>query len=322
MKISTPLLRSVFVISSLFLAAPVAAQEGKPISVVATFSIIGDMVKRVGGDAVKLTTLVGPGGDAHIYQPTPADAASLSKADVLIMNGLDFEGWIKRLIQASESKAVTTIATRGVLPLKADEHEDEGHDKHDKHDDKKSDDHAGHDHGAFDPHAWQSIQNAIIYVDNITNALAKAAPVNATYFYKNRAEYVSELRALEAQIKKLVQTIPPEQRTVVTSHDAFGYFAETYGLSFVAPQGLSTESEASAQEVANLIQQIRKEKISAVFIETITDNRLLEQIASETGASIGGTIFSDALSPASGPASTYLKMMRHNTITIAKALGS
>ena len=322
MKILKVLLGSVFVISSLFLTVPVAAQEGKPISVVATFSIIGDMVKRVGGDAVKLTTLVGPGGDAHVYQPTPADAASLSKADVLIMNGLDFEGWIKRLIRASESKAVTTIATQGVLPLKADEHEDEGHDKHDKHDDKKSDDHAGHDHGAFDPHAWQSIQNAIIYVDNITNALAKAAPVNATYFYKNRAKYVSELRALEAQIRKLIETIPPEKRTVVTSHDAFGYFAETYGLSFVAPQGLSTESEASAQEVANLIEQIRKEKISAVFIETITDNRLLKQIASETGAAIGGTIFSDALSPAAGPASTYLKMMLHNTMTIAKALGS
>ena len=322
MKILKALLGSVFVISLLFLTAPVAAQEGKPISVVATFSIIGDMVKRVGGDAVKLTTLVGPSGDAHVYQPTPADAASLSKADVLIMNGLDFEGWIKRLIRASESKAVTTIATQGVLPLKADEHEGEGHDKHDKHDDKKSDDHAGHDHGAFDPHAWQSIQNAIIYVDNITNALAKAAPVNATYFYTNRAKYVSELRALEAQIKKLIETIPPEKRTVVTSHDAFGYFAETYGLSFVAPQGLSTESEASAKEVANLIQQIRKEKISAVFIETITDNRLLKQIASETGASIGGTIFSDALSPAAGPASTYLKMMRHNTMTIVKALGS
>ena len=316
------LLVSIFIISSLSLTAPVAAQVGKPISVVATFSIIGDMVKRVGGDAVELTTLVGPGGDAHVYQPTPADAASLSKADVLIMNGLDFEGWIKRLIRASESKAVTTIATQGVLPLKADEHEDEGHDKHDKHDDKKSEDHAGHDHGAFDPHAWQSIPNAIIYVDNITNALAKAAPVNATYFYKNRAKYVSELRALEAQIRKLIETIPPEKRTVVTSHDAFGYFAETYGLSFVAPQGLSTESEASAQEVANLIQQIRKEKISAVFIETITDNRLLKQIASETGAAIGGTIFSDALSPAAGPASTYLKMMRHNTMTIAKALGS
>ena len=322
MKILKVLLGSVFVISSLFLTVPVAAQEGKPISVVATFSIIGDMVKRVGGDAVKLTTLVGPGGDAHVYQPTPADAAALSKADVLIMNGMDFEGWIERLIRASESKAVTTIATQGVLPLKADEHEDEGHDKHDKHDDNKSEDHAGHDHGAFDPHAWQSIPNAITYVDNITNALAKAAPVNATHFYKNRAKYVSELRALEAQIRKLIETIPPEKRTVVTSHDAFGYFAETYGLSFVAAQGLSTESEASAQEVANLIEQIRKEKISAVFIETITDNRLLKQIASETGASIGGTIFSDALSPATGPASTYLKMMRHNTMTIAEALGS
>ena len=199
------LLVSIFIISSLSLTAPVAAQVGKPISVVATFSIIGDMVKRVGGDAVELTTLVGPGGDAHVYQPTPADAARLSKADVLILNGLDFEGWIKRLIQASETKAEITIATQGVLPLKADEHEDEGHDKHDKHDDKKSDDHAGHDHGAFDPHAWQSIQNAIIYVDNITNALAKAAPVNATYFYKNRAKYVSELRAVEEQIKKLIR---------------------------------------------------------------------------------------------------------------------
>jgi len=192
----------------------------------------------------------------------------------------------------------------------------------DDHDDHYHGDHHGHDHGAFDPHAWQTIENAIIYADNIAAGLAKADPTNAATFHANRAEFVAELEALEAEVDAMMASIPEERRTIVTSHDAFGYMGAHYGLTFEAPQGLSTEAEASAADVAELITQIREEGISAVFVETITDNRLIEQIASETGATIGGTLYSDALSGADGPAATYVDMMRHNAMTLSQALGS
>ncbi|MEM7025682.1 MAG: zinc ABC transporter substrate-binding protein, partial [Pseudomonadota bacterium] len=178
----------------------------------------------------------------------------------------------------------------------------------------------GHHHGAFDPHAWQSLANGEIYARNIAKALAAADPDNAASYDANTETYISEMQALDAEILALVAALPEEARTVVTSHDAFGYFAARYGLTFEAPQGLSTESEPSAADVAEMITQIREENISAVFVESITDNRLLEQIANDTGASIGGTLYSDALSGPDGPASTYLDMMRHNATTIAQAL--
>ena len=196
-----------------------------------------------------------------------------------------------------------------------DDHD--GHDDHDNHDD-----HAGHDHGAFDPHAWHSLENAVIYANNIAAGLAQADPENAGDYYANRAAFISEIETLSADIEAMMKRLPADKRTVVTPHDAFGYFAASYDLTFVAPQGMSTESEASAGDVAALITQIREDSISAVFIESITDNRLMEQIANETGATIGGTLYSDALSAQSGPASTYLDMMRHNATTLIDALGN
>ncbi|MGB1164688.1 MAG: metal ABC transporter solute-binding protein, Zn/Mn family, partial [Paracoccaceae bacterium] len=184
------------------------------------------------------------------------------------------------------------------------------------------DDHAGHDHGAFDPHAWLSLENAVIYANNIAAGLAQADPENAGDYYANRATFISEIETLSADIEAMMKSLPADKRTVVTPHDAFGYFAATYDLTFVAPQGMSTESEASAGDVAALITQIREDSISAVFIESITDNRMMEQIANETGATIGGTLYSDALSAQSGPASTYLDMMRHNATTLFDALGN
>ena len=180
--------------------------------------------------------------------------------------------------------------------------------------------HDHHDHGAFDPHAWQSLRNAATYVDNITAALAQADPARAADFYQNRAAYVAEIEALDTEIRDIVESLPDDRRIVVTSHDAFQYFGRDYGLTFLAPQGLSTESEASAQDVARLIERIRDEGISAVFVENITDGRLLEQIADETGAAIGGTLYPGALSGSDGPAPTYLEMMRHNAMTLARAL--
>jgi len=312
-----------FIATIIALTLPVIAQSNQQTPVVATFSILGDMVERIGGEHVNVETLVGPGGDAHVYQPTPADAREVSEAKVLIVNGLEFEGWLNRLIDASDFSGKRIVATAGIQPISLEEeehHEDEEHAKTEEHEDEEHSDDKDHHHGAFDPHAWQSLTNAINYVDNITAALSQADPSNASDFYQNRASYVAEIKALNTEISDSIAMIPESKRTVVTSHDAFGYFAKSFGLTFEAPQGMSTESEASAQDVAGLIKQIRDDNISAVFVETITDNRLLEQIARETGASIGGTLYSDALSGPEGPASSYLDMMHHNATTITKAL--
>ena len=355
------LLSSASAVLALLLAAPAIAHSDKPIPVVATFSILGDMVKRIGGEHVSVTTLVGPDGDAHVYQPTPADARAVSEAKILVVNGLQFEGWLDRLVDASDFRGVRVVATDGIEPIAFDEEHDHGgspevhaeeagHDKdhddhaeaghdHDEaghdHDDEahaeaETHDHedaahaeAGHDHhdhGAFDPHAWQSLGNAVAYVDNITAALAQADPATGADFYQNRAAYVAEIEALDAEIRETLAGLPADRRTVVTSHDALQYFGRDYGLAFVAPQGLSTESEASAKDVARLIQQIREQGIRAVFIENIGDPRLMRRIADETGAVIGGTLYSDALSGPDGPGATYLDMMRHNATTLAQAL--
>jgi zinc/manganese transport system substrate-binding protein len=300
------------------LALPATAQPIENIKVVATFSILGDMVTKIGGEHVFVTTLVGPNGDTHVYRPTPAAARTLREADVLIVNGLGFEGWLSRLVEASGFDGNQVVATTGIKAIPYEK--EETHDEHsnEKHHDK----HAGDDHGAFDPHAWQSLAHAVIYVNNITAALAQINPDNAATFYQNRAAYIAEINELDKQIHEMVASLPQNRRTVVTSHDAFQYFGGNYGLTFLAPQGLSTESEASAQDMAHLIQQIREKQISSVFVENITNPRLLQQIAKETGASIGGTLYPGALSEPDGPASTYLEMIRHNATMLAKALGS
>ena len=320
------LLISATTLFGLSLAAPAPTWSADaPIPVVATFSILGDMVKRVGGDRVAVTTLVGPDGDAHVYQPGPADARAVSEAEILVFNGLEFEGWLDRLVEASGFGGIRVVATDGIeaIRLEDDDHHDDDHADEDDHaakDDHADEDDHAHHHGAFDPHAWQDLVSAVIYVDNITAALAKTDPANASTYYGNRATYVAEIEALDAEIRKTFAGLPEDRRTVVTPHDAFGYYSEAYGLRFVAPQGLSTESEPSAGDVAALIRQIREEEITAVFVESLTDPRLIEQIADETGASIGGTVYSDALSGPDGPASTYLDMMRHNTEMFAAAL--
>ena len=326
-------LKSATALAAFSLSFPLASWAEEPLPVVATFSILGDMVERIGGEHIALTTLVGPDGDAHVYQPTPKAARLVAEADVLFLNGLEFEGWLERLAESASFDGAMVVATKGVVPIAFDEHDDhddhadhddhDDHDKHADHDDHDDhDDHAGHDHGAYDPHAWHSLENAVIYANNIAAGLAQADPENAGDYYANRAAFISEIETLSADIEAMMKSLPADKRTVVTPHDAFGYFAATYDLTFVAPQGMSTESEASAGDVAALITQIREDSISAVFIESITDNRMMEQIANETGATIGGTLYSDALSAQSGPASTYLDMMRHNATTLIDALGN
>lgn len=288
-----------------------------PVKAIASFSILGDMVREVGGDRVEVITLVGPDGDAHVYQPTPADAKAVAAAKIVFVSGLGFEGWMDRLIKSASFKGPTVVASKGVKPLTMEEEGEHGHD-HDKHGKTGK----GHDHGDIDPHAWQSLKHGEIYVRNIAEGLIAADPAGAATYRANAERYLAEIAALDREVRGAIARLPADRRTVVTSHDAFGYFAAAYGLKFLSPEGVSTESEASAKDVAALIKQIRAEKIPAVFMETITDPRLIEQVRKETGAAIGGTLYSDALSPADGPAPTYLKMFRYNVATLTKALSS
>jgi len=288
--------------------APLAAASAERLKVVASFSIIGDFARQVGGDRIELTTLVGPNGDAHVYEPKPADAAAMAEAQVVLVNGLHFEGFLGRLIETSGSKAGVAELARGVAPIEMKEEHEDGHD----------DD--GHHHGDIDPHAFQSIANAKIYVKNIATAFCAADQAGCASYAANAAAYTQKLDALEAEVKGLVGSIPADKRVVITSHDAFGYFEHEYGIRFLAPEGISTEAEASAADVAALIKQVREDKAAAIFVENITNSRLVEQIASETGIKVGGTLFSDALSEPDGPAGTYIDMMRHNITTIRGAI--
>ncbi|GAB4067380.1 metal ABC transporter substrate-binding protein [Ancylobacter sonchi] len=296
------------------IATPAAAQTdtGAKLPVVASFSILGDLVKNVGGDRVAISTLVGPDGDAHVFQPAPADAKKMAAAKVVFVNGLGFEGWMDRLAKSSGTSAAVVVAAKGVT---AREMEEEGHD-HGK------EAQAGHDHEETDPHAWQSVANAEIYVANIRDGLIAADPAGKATYEANAAAYLARLQALDAEIKAAVARIPADKRRVITSHDAFGYFEGAYGLEFIAPQGVSTEAEASAKDVARIIRQIKAEKIPAVFMENISDPRLIKRIANETGAKIGGTVFSDALSDDKGPAATYIDMMQNNIREFSAALSS
>lgn len=300
---------------ALGLVAMPALAQAEPIKVVASFSILGDMVSQVGGDDVKLYTLVGPNGDAHVFQPSPADARAVAGADLVIISGLGFEGWMERLAEAAAYKGKVVVASAGVTPREmAEEGEgDEGH---------AEEGHDHHDHGNIDPHAWQDLSNGIRYVDNIAAGLTAADPAHADAYRARAAAYREKLVALDARVKAAIAALPPERRKIITSHDAFGYFAAAYGLEVLAPQGVSTESEASAKGVALLIEQIRATRAPAVFLENVTDPRLIEQIARETGAHIGGTLYSDALSDATGDAATYIAMFEHNVAELTAALGS
>jgi zinc/manganese transport system substrate-binding protein len=270
------------------------------IRAVATFSVLGDLVKNVGGDRVDVVDLVGPNGDVHVFSPTPSDARTISTAKVVFVNGLGLEGWMTRLVAASGTKAPIVIASEGVTPREMTER--------------------GAGHAAVDPHAWQSVANAKIYVANIRDAFSRADPGGKDIYDGNAKAYLGALDALDSEVRGDIAKIPADRRKIITTHYAFGYFGEAYGMQFIAPEGLSTDSEPSARDIAKIITQIRQERIPAVFLENITDPRLMNEIAKETGAAIGGTLFSDALSDSRGPAGTYIDMMRHNVSEFDKAL--
>ncbi len=261
---------------------------------VASFSILGDFVRNVGGDRVNVTTLVGADSDVHVYTPAPSDAKRIADAKLVIVNGLGLEGWLPRLVQSSGAKAQVVTASAGVAPLKLG--------------------------SAADPHAWQSVPNARIYVTDIANALAAADPDDADFFRTQAKAYLEKLETLDREVRDAVAKIPPERRRVISTHNAFGYFAAEYGIAFIAPLGVSTETEPSARDIAGIIGQIRAQKIPAVFLENISDDRLIRRIAAETGAKVGGTLISDGLTGEKGPAPTYIDMVRHNIKALTSAL--
>lgn len=288
-------MRALLVLFSLMLSMSLSAAE--KLQVVTSFSILADMTRQVGGDHIQITNMVGPDADAHTYEPTPDDAKALLKARIIIKNGLGFEPWLDRLVTSTETKSPVISASRGVIPRSLDEDGET----------------------VPDPHAWHNLANTELYISNITKALIAADPANKADYERNSQAYLKQIYALLAEAKAKLGSLPPGNRKIVTSHDAFGYLGQAYGIDFMAPQGLSTEREPSAAEVAALITQIRQAKVKAVFMENIKDARLLKQIADESGAHIGGTLYSDALA-ASGPASTFAGLFKYNLDTLYEAL--
>jgi zinc/manganese transport system substrate-binding protein len=304
----------------------VANASATPLKVVASFSIIGDFAKNVGGDRIELTTLVGPNGDAHVYEPKPTDAAAMAAADVVLVNGLHLEGFLKRLAEASATKATIVELTKGIEPIGMKEAK-EAHESNDgaevpaeQTEAEAAEGHGDHHHGDIDPHAFQSVANARIYVKNIGDAFCAVDAEGCDAYRSNAAAYDAKLAETDAVVKAEIASIPEANRVIITSHDAFGYFEHAYGLTFLAPEGISTEAEASAADVAALIRQVRAAKASAILVENITNARLVEQISRETGLTLGGTLYSDALSELDGPAGTYIELMLYNVRTIKGAI--
>jgi zinc/manganese transport system substrate-binding protein len=325
-------------------AASTVEQKVKPIKVVASFSILADMVKQVGGDAVEVVSMVGYGADAHVFSPTPADVRQIAQAQWVVTNGLGFEGWVDRLISASGYKGPVLVASKGVTAL-AEDHESaksvESHDKHSEshqasHNDSHNESHnknpntnadsKKHTHGHRhhdddqDPHAWQSLSNAKIYVENIRAGLVQLLPESRAAIDQRASDYQARIDALDEYTHQAFNQIPLANRRVMTTHDAFGYFAASYQIEFLSIQGWSTDREPSAAQVGQLIRQIRQDRIKALFFEHLADTRLVERIADETGAKLGGTLYVDALTAPGTPADTYLKMFALNVETILKAL--
>ena len=271
------------------------AQAADKVNVVATFSILADFVRNVGGERVEVTALVGPGADVHVYTPAPQDAKTIADARLVIINGLGLEGWLPRLLQSSGSRAPIVTVSEDISPLKLG--------------------------SQIDPHAWQSVENAKTYVENIRDALVEADAADADYFRQNAQHYLAELDTLDREVRSEIEKIPPERRKVISTHDAFGYFAKEYGVDFLAPSGVSTEAEPSARDIAVIIAQIKRDKIPAVFLENMSDDRLMRRISEETGARLGGTLYSDSLTDEKGAAPTYIAMVRHNIKALTSALG-
>lgn len=276
-------------------ALPALSWAAPPLRVVASFSILADLVRVIGGPAVGVSSLVGPDADAHVYQPSPADARRVADAQLMVVNGLGFEGWLDRLVRASGFSGPMVTASTGITPRRLGREPD--------------------------PHAWQDLGMVQRYVKTLTAALIERLPQERQALQARADAYLGQIQSLEADLRKRLDKLPREQRRVVTSHDAFGYFGDAYGVDFLSAQGMSTDSEASASAVARLIEQLRQQRVRAIFVENISDPRLIERIAREGGVRVGGRLYSDALSGPSGPAATFLQLFAHNADAICTALG-
>jgi ABC-type Zn uptake system ZnuABC Zn-binding protein ZnuA len=303
----------------LLLTPPSFAQTPTPapLQVVASFSILGDLVEHVGGEAVQVTTLIGPGVDAHTYDPAPADLAVLADADVIFENGLGFEPWLDGFYESTQPPGARIVVTEGITPRQAgaDHPEDEGEEPLEESD--------GHEHGQFDPHVWHDVANVIVMVGAIRDALAAADPARAELYEANATAYIAELEGLDAAIREQVATLPEERRTLVTSHDNLGYFADAYGFSILGNVFGSVSTEAgdpSARDVAALVEAIAATGVPAIFAENVANPDLMESIAAEAGVSLAPALYTDALGPDGSPGETYVGMMQSNVATIVDAL--
>ncbi|MBE2262676.1 MAG: metal ABC transporter substrate-binding protein [Burkholderiaceae bacterium] len=298
--------RRILLASSLILALTKSglANADDKIPVAASFSILGDLVRVVGGDRVAVTTLVGPDQDAHAFEPRPADARTLLATKLFVTNGLSFEPWATRLAQATGYRGATVVASKGVKPIPSG----------------APGNHGSHRHETADPHAWQDPENVVLYVRNIAAGLSGIDPQGANGYQANAEAYAKELRALDAWAREQFAAIPLDKRKVITSHDAFGYLAARYQIRFLAPQGVNTDAAPGARQVARLIEQILREKIKAVFVENMSNPKLIEQLAKDTGVAVGARLYADALSSAGQPGSSYLLMMRHNVAQLAAGM--
>ncbi|WP_300297828.1 zinc ABC transporter substrate-binding protein [Ferrovibrio sp.] len=297
---------------ALCLAGPVSAQQAAPkLKAIASFSILADIVAEIGGDRVAVTTLVPAMGDAHVYQPSPADARAVATADLLVASGLNFETWLDRLVAASGFRGRRIVAAEGIKPRRLDDHHDHG----------PGDSH-GHDHGDAkdDPHVWHDLQRMQTYVANIANGLAAADPANADYYRGRGAAYAAQLKEIDQWAAAEFGRLPKAYRKAISQHDAFGYLADRYQIEFLAAQGMTTASEASAEAVARLIRQIKRQRVQAVFFENVVNPRLIEQIAREARVKVGGRLYSDALSPPGGEADSFVKMYRLNVSRLIEAM--
>ncbi len=273
---------------------PLSGMTAESIPVVASFSILGDLVQVVGGQRVQVTTLVGPDADAHSFEPKPADARAILKARLFVTNGLNFEPWADKLAKSAAYQGAMVVASRGVKPIQIEE---AGH---------------GHGHHDADPHAWQNPNNVVLYVQNIAAGLSKVDPAGASSYQANAARYAALLKDFDAQARAQFAAVPEAKRKVITSHDAFGYLAAHYQIKFLAPEGVNADATPSAKHVAGLIRQMKREKIKAVFVENMSNPKLIAQLGKDAGATLGGTLYSDALSGPTEPGSSYLKLMQHN----------
>jgi len=313
MSMHSPKILFLFIASLLGLTAPAMASDLK---VVTSFSILADMVTQIGGDAVSVISLVKPDGDAHNFEPSPQDLKTVADADLIITSGLDFEPWMARLVSSAGFKGPVIVASQGISPLKTGEAHHHGHAHghgHDGHAHK-------HDHGDIDPHAWQSLKNGQIYVTNITQALAKVAPAQADLLRKRGEEYRARLAALDTWVHEQFAPIPRAQRKVITSHDSFAYFGEAYGVTFLAAAGVGGQSEPSAKALAALVNEVKRENIKILFLENMSSPQVMNALARETGATLGGKLYSDALSAPDGAVPSYEAMFRHNVTLLAAAM--